>query len=124
MHRAIAGSWTEYMHTDEELHHKAMLRANGCEFSSHRTCPFFQKGAGTLRHYVMMCAEMKLYTESICEAVEAELCRRCCRERMILEGQTFHSKKLPVAFEEDLAIADRWSILRARRWLVRDSEKE
>ena len=25
MHRAIAGSWTEYMHTDEDLHHKAML---------------------------------------------------------------------------------------------------
>ena len=72
----------------------------------------------------MMCVETKLYTESTCEAVEAELSRLCCREQIILEGQTFHSKKLPVALEESHAIADRWPILRAWRWLVRGSEKE
>ena len=92
MHRAIAGSCTEYMHTDEELHRKAMLWANKCDFSSYRACPLRQKGAGTPRHYVMMCTETKPYTESICEAVETELSRLWCRERMITEGQTFHSK--------------------------------
>ena len=43
---------------------------------------------------------------------------------MIAEGQAFHSKKLLVARENDNAIADRWPILRAWRWLVRDSERE
>ena len=71
-----------------------------------------------------MCAETKLYTESICEAVEAEWFRLCRREQIIIEGQTFHPKTLPVALEEDSAIADRWPILRAWRWLVKDSEKE
>ena len=73
MHRAIAGSWTEYMHTDEELHHQAMLWANKCEFSSHRICPFCKKATGTRRHYVMMCTDTEPHTESICEVVEAEL---------------------------------------------------
>ena len=61
------------MHTDEELQNKAMLWANKCEFTSHRICPFCKKGTGTFRHYVMMCTETKPYTESICEAIEAEL---------------------------------------------------
>ena len=56
--------------------------------------PFCQKDRGTPRHSVMICTETKPYTESICEAVEAELSRLCCREQMILEGQTFHSKNL------------------------------
>ena len=44
MHREIAGSWTEYMHTDEVLHHKALTWANKYELTSHGICPFCKRG--------------------------------------------------------------------------------
>ena len=56
--------------------------------------------------------------------MEAELSRLCCREQIIIEGQTFHSKQLLAAPEVDNAIVGRWLILRAWRWLIRDNEME
>ena len=40
MQRAIGGSWTEYIHTDEGLHQIATYWAFGLSFKSDRICPF------------------------------------------------------------------------------------
>ena len=56
MHRAVGGSWTEYLKTDEELFRLAgthLTAAGAAAGLSSRTCPFCRVSQGTPRHYVM-----------------------------------------------------------------------
>ena len=73
MHRAVGGSWTEYLKTDEELFRLASNHATQAGFPSIRTCAFCCVSHGTPRHYVMECPETEVYAVEICDAVEYEL---------------------------------------------------
>ena len=43
---------------------------------------------------------------------------------MIQAGKHVHAAEPPVPAEDDTTNVGKWSILRAWRWIVRDSEKE
>ena len=83
MHRAVGGSWTEYLKTDKELFHLAEAHATAVSFPSIRTCPFCCLRQGTPRHFVMECCETKEYAEDICDAVEVELSSLGCTQVLI-----------------------------------------
>ena len=57
MHRAVGGSWTEYLHIDEDLHRLAAAHSTAAGIASIRICTFCRIGQGTPRHYVMQCLE-------------------------------------------------------------------
>ena len=59
MHRAVGGSWTEYLKTDKVLRHLADARSTAAGLPSIRTCPFCRVNHVTPRHYVMECPETK-----------------------------------------------------------------
>ena len=71
MHRAVGGSWTEYLKTDDELLRLAEIRHTAAGLP-YRMCPFCRVSQGTPRHYVMECQETEKYAEDICEAVDLE----------------------------------------------------
>ena len=70
MHRAVGGSWTEYLKTDEELFRLAGNHATQAELPSIRACPVCRVSHGTPRHYVMECPETDVYAAEICDATE------------------------------------------------------
>ena len=78
MHRAVGGSWTEYLKTDEELFRLAGSHPSRVELLSVRTCPFCCTTHGTPRHYVMECPETAPYAVEICDAIENELASSGC----------------------------------------------
>ena len=73
MHRAVGGSWTEYLKTDEELFRLASNHATQSKLLSIRTCPFCRVSHGTPRHYVVECPETEVYAVEICDAIVNEL---------------------------------------------------
>ena len=83
MHRAVGGSWTEYLKTDKVLRHLADAHSTAAGLPSIRTCPFCRVNHGTPRHYVMECQETKDYAEEICDAVERELFSLQCTQTLI-----------------------------------------
>ena len=125
MHRAVGGSWTEYLKTDEELVRLAGNHAMEEGLPSIRTCPFCRLSQGTPRHYVMECLETKIYVEEICDAVETELSSLGCTQELIDAAKKHFSDaiSLPLYLPSDHCIA-RWPILSAWHWLVRIPAKE
>ena len=124
MQRAFGGSWTEYMHTDEGVHHMATYWSREMSIKSHRTCPFCKNWTGNPRHYVMACTETTQYTEAICDTVEVEIANICDQEQLLRKGKEFHTTKPPASLDEDATNANKLLILHARRWLARDTDME
>ena len=83
MHRAVGGSWTEYLKTDKVLLHLADAHSTAAGLPSIRTCPFCRASHGTPRHFVMECHETNDYAEEICDAVEKELASFQCTQTLI-----------------------------------------
>ena len=81
--RAIGGGWTEMLNMDEELKAFAgrWAEEEGLEFA--RTCPLCRAGAGTPRHTVMQCEDLRPLADHIRDLVEAELGLVAQREKLL-----------------------------------------
>ena len=125
MHRAVGGSWTEYLKTDEELLRLAVSHPARVELPSVRTCPFCRTTHGTPRHYVMECPETAPYAAEICDAVENELESLGCTQDLI-DAAKMHfvsTNSTPPDPPSELSML-KWPILSAWHWLVRILAKE
>ena len=125
MHRAVGGSWTEYLKTDKALLHLADVHATAAGLPSIRTCPFCRASHGTPRHFVMECLETKDYAEEICDAVERELASLQCTQALIDAANKYAAGiSIPLSYLPSEQCVSRWPILSAWRWLVRIPAKE
>ena len=125
MHRAVGGSWTEYLKTDKVLLHLADAHSTAAGLPSIRTCPFCRANHGTPRRYVMECPETKDYAEEICDAVERELSSLQCTQTLIDAANKYvASISTPLSHLPSEQCVSKWPILSAWRWLVRIPAKE
>ena len=125
MHRAVGGSWTEYLKTDKELFHLAEAHATAAGPPSIRTCPFCRVSQGTPRHFVMECSETKEYAEDICDAVEVVLSSLGCTQVLIdAANKHFHGAIITPSYLPSDQCASRWPIHSAWHWLVQIPAKE
>ena len=125
MHRAVGGSWTEYLKTDKVLLHLADAHSTAAGLPSIRTCPFCRASHGTPRHFVMECFETKDYAEEICDAVERELASLQCTQALIDAANKYGAGiSIPLSYLPSEQCVSRWPILSAWRWLVRIPAKE
>ena len=125
MHRAVGGSWTEYLKTDKELFHLAEAHATAVGLPSIRTCPFCRVSQSAPRHFVMKCFETNEYAKDICDAVEVELSSLGCTQVLIDAAKKhFHGAIIPPSYLPSEQCASRWPILSAWHWLVRIPAKE
>ena len=125
MHRAVGGSWTEYLKTDEELLRLAGNHVSLADLPSIRACPFCRTTHGTPRHYVMECPETAIYAVEICDAVENELANLGHTQELIDASKKHFldtSSSPPHSPSEQCVV--RWPILSAWHWLVRIPAKE
>ena len=125
--RALAGGWTEMLHSDAALADLSRTWATGQGLVSPRVCPLCKCGAGTPRHVVMRCLALSSVQESVRDMVEAELAQNAMGPILIAaavslwERESEHGFTAPVA---PPAVAARWPILSAWRWLVPIPEVE
>jgi len=121
--RAVGGSWTEAMHSDGSLCDLAESWADRTGAASFRVCPLCGDGAGTPRHVVMRCWEMRSLADFVRDKVEAELLFDNSRVRLLDAAAAYRDsldeqgRPHPLPAVDPRAVS-RWPVLSAWRWLV------
>ena len=126
--RGIGGGWTEMLHVDTPLRAVAEQWAASSGVGP-RLCPLCMGSAGTPRHTVMQCPDLKPLSEHVLDLVEAELCKAATRSDLVIAAQSWWveqeeagrgSHRAPVAAGSEV----RWPVLVAWRWLVPMPDRE